>query len=683
MRLLSLIFALAFLSFSSNAQQNLTAETLMQFERVSGEKISPDGSSITYNVRAYDLKSNKGNTDIYRINTSGGNMIRLAGSPNNEWGAQWRPDGNRIGYLTTVKGSTQIWEMDKDGSNKTQLSSFKGSITNFGYSPKGGYVWFTSDVKMDKTAAEMHPDLPEVKARVSDGLMVRHWNQWHDYAYSHLFIQKINNGNTIGTPKDVMKGERFDTPLNPFGGAEHIAFSYDEKYVAYTCKKLHGTAYTKSTNSDIYLYDIHTEQTENLSMGMEGYDVNPVFSPDGKKLMWLSMETPGYESDRNRMVIYDLSFKKKEVDVIPNFDYSISSASFGSNSNETFFIASKEATYQIFTFSLNKKNKKPLRQITNETANIRSFDLAKTRKGTVMIASMQNMSKPTEVYKVDLSTGALNKITKVNDPLLSRIKMGKVEKRMIKTSDNQDMLTWVIYPPNFDPKKKYPTLLYCQGGPQSPVSQFFSYRWNFQMMAANGYIVVAPNRRGLPSFGEKWNDDIKGDWGGQAMKDLLSAIDEVAKEPFVDRDKLGAVGASFGGYSVFWLAGNHNKRFKSFIAHCGVFNLESMYGSTEETFFVNQDMDGAYWDKPKPVSYTKHSPHTYVENWDTPILVIHNEKDYRVPLTQGLEAFTAAQLLGVQSRLLYFPDEGHWVGKPQNAVLWQREFFAWLDKYLK
>ncbi len=676
------IVLLALFSMQATAQNQLTPELLLKLGRISEPRISADGKYVIYNVRNFDVQANKGNSDIYRMDFNGTNVTRLAGGPEDETAAKWRPDGLRIGYLSDKDGSNQIWEMNPDGSSKTRITNVNGGITNFGYAPMGTYIWYTADVKLEKKPSEIYPDLPKTEnARIIDNLMYRHWNAWSDYTFSHLFINQYQNGKLTGPATDLMKGERFDTPLKPHGGEEQIAFSPDDKSIAYTCKKLHGTDYAISTNSDIYVYHIAAQQNENISAGMPGYDMNPAFSPDGKQLLWLSMELPGYEADRNRIFVYN-SVSKTRSELLSGFDYSVEKAEFAKN-NMVYFIAGINATAQVFSFDLNPKNKKPLRQITSVTADITDFSIASGTHFPQMVASMMSISAPVEIYHIDLNSGATRQLSYVNLATLSNVKMGNVEKRMIKTTDGLDMLTWVIYPPGFDKNKKYPALLYCQGGPQSTVSQFFSYRWNFQLMAANGYIVVAPNRRGLPSFGEKWNDDIKGDWGGQAMQDLLSAIDEVSKEPFIDRDKLGAVGASFGGYSVYWLAGNHNKRFKAFISHCGVFDLESMYGSTEEIWFPNYDWDGPYWQNPKPKTYTQFSPHLFVQNWDTPILVIHNEKDFRVPLGQGMEAFTAAQLLKVPSRFLYFPDEGHWVSKPQNSILWQRVFYEWLDKYLK
>ncbi len=663
--------------------QTLTPETLWKLGRVSDPRVSPDGKSVIYNVRTYELATNKGQGDIYLIPVGGGTPLALANSASDEGSARWRPDGKKIGFMMPDKdGNNQLWEMNPDGSGKVQVSSVAGGINNFGYSPALGHIWYAADVTLDKKPSEIYPDLPKTDgARIIDGLMYRHWNAWHDYAYSHLFIATYANG-TIGTGVDLLQTERWDCPTAPFGGDEQIMFSPDGKRLAYTCKKLNGTASAISTNTDIYIYDVTAGSTINLTQGMNGYDNDPCWSPDGKKLLWLSMEMPGYESDRNRLFQYTFDTKQR-TELLPNFDYSVDNVNWSSDSRMIIFSAAKNATKQIFIYDALLKSAMPVRQVTDVQADYNEVSVAGAGKTLVIIASRTNMAMPAELYNVHPQTGEAKMITNVTDPVWGAIKKSTVKKRMVKTTDGKEELVWVIYPPDFDASKKYPALLYCQGGPQSVVSQFFSYRWNFSLMAANGYIVVAPNRRGLPSFGEAWNDQITGDWGGQAMNDLLSAIDDVSKESYVDKNRLGCVGASYGGYSVYWMAGHHNKRFKAFISHCGVFNLESEFAATEEIFFAQHDMQGNYWDNPKPKSFDAFSPHKFVQNWDAPLLVIHNEKDFRVPLNQGMEAFTAAQLRGIPSRFLYFPDEGHHVVKPQNSVLWNRVFFEWLDTYLK
>ena len=663
------------------AQNKLTPELLWKLGRVGDAVLSPDGKTVVYTVRNFNLSGNNGNTDMYTVAVTGGEPKLIAGSADNESSPAWSADSKKIYFLNDKGGANNLWCINADGTGEKQITTTADDISCFGISKAGNRIWMAKEVKVDKTTQDLYPDLPKATGKIYDDLMYRHWTEWEDGSYSHVFIADFKNDG-VGELKDIQKGERFDTPMKPNGGGEQIAWSADGNKIAYTCKKLAGKDYAVSTNSDIYLYDVATGKTENISASNEGYDKSPAFSPDGSRMMWLSMQTPTYEADRNRIMIYDFA-TKKTMEATAGFDYTVDGAKWAPDGHRIYFISGINATDQLWVYDGRLSSYPPIRQITSDIGDYTSFSVSDNKSDPTIIATMMSISAPTEIFRVDVKTGTSKQITYTNKNVLSTVKMGKVEKRMIKATDGKEILTWVIYPPDFDASKKYPTLLYCQGGPQSTVSQFFSYRWNFQLMAANGYIVVAPNRRGLPSFGTAWNREISGDWGGQCMRDYLSAIDEVSKEPFVNKDRLGAVGASFGGYSVYWLAGHHQKRFKTFISHCGVYNLESMYGTTEEVWFPDFDLGGSFWQTPKPKSYTQFSPVDFVQNWDTPILVIHNEKDFRVPLGQGMEAYTAARLQNIPARFLYFPDEGHWVNKPQNSVMWQRVFFGWLDKYLK
>ncbi|MBU0486380.1 MAG: S9 family peptidase [Bacteroidetes bacterium] len=654
-------------------KEKMKPETLWLLGRVSEVQISPDGKMVLYGVTRYNLQENKGNRDLYVIPVAGGEAKQLTNTPGGEYNAVWRPDGQRIGYLSAESGSMQIWEMNADGSGKKQVSSFSGDITGFSYSPDSKNVLFTSEVKLDKTVNDLYPDLPKANALLFDDLMYRHWDNWTDYSYSHIFVAPYTDGK-VGNATDIMKDERYDAPLKPWGGMDEIAWSADGSKIAYDCKKLVGKDFALSTNSDIYVYDLALGKTENISKFNPGYDRSPVFSHNGKFIVWKSMAHDGFESDKDRIMVYDFA-SKKATDYSEGFDQSSSSFLWSGDDKTLYFISGINATYQIFMMDVASKK---ISQITKGVHDYTEISLS----GEILTGARMAMSEPTELFIINQKDGSEKQLTNTNKDVLAGIEMGKVEERWIPTTDGKKMLVWVIYPPFFDKNKKYPALLYCQGGPQSAVSQFFSYRWNFQMMAAHDYIVVAPNRRGLPTFGQEWNDQISQDYGGQNMNDYLSAIDAVAKEPFVDAEHLGAVGASYGGFSVYWLAGNHNKRFKAFIAHCGMYNLESQYSETEEFFFVNWDLGGPYWKKPKPKSYD-FSPHNFVGNWDTPILVVSGEYDFRIPYTQSMQAFNAAQLQGVPSQFLLFPEESHFVLKPQNSVLWQRVFFEWLDKWLK
>lgn len=650
----------------SNAK--LTPEILWKFGRVSDQQLSPDGKFVIYNVTRYDAATNSRQTKIFKISTDGGEPLDLGEGGNMRWKTV-----EKIGFISGESGSDQVWEMNPDGQGKVQVTDIEGGINGFEYAPDGQKIFFTKDVKMDKTPQEVYPDLPLTNVRIIEDLMYRHWNAWSDYAYSHIFVANIGNS-PVKEGKDIMEGEAFDSPLSPYFDQAEIKWSQDSKFIAYTCKKMKGREYAVSTNSDIYLYNLETGTTENLSQGMPGYDKYPVFSPDGTKIAWQSMSTPGYEADKQRLVVMDLGTKEIK-DLTKNFDQDVANMQWDKDNTTIYFISGYHATFQIYRINTATGEIAP---ITKGNHDYTSFSLA----NNVLTGERMSLSMANEVYRINPETGEETQLTLTNKNIYDAVKMGKVEERWVKTTDNKQMLVWVVYPPDFDASKKYPTLLYCQGGPQSAVSQFFSFRWNLQLMAANGYIIVAPNRRGLPTFGEEWNRQISGDYGGQNMKDYLSAIDDVSKEPYVNKDKLGAVGASYGGYSVFYLAGHHDKRFKAFISHCGIYNLVSMYGATEETFFVNFDNGGPYWAKPEPVGY-KFSPHLSVDKWDTPIMIITGEMDLRVPYTQSLEAFNAAQLRGIPSKLLVFPEETHFVQKPQNSILWQREFFGWLDKWLK
>ncbi len=671
----SLILAIVMLSlgFSARNQERFTAELMWKLGRVSDVQVSPDGKTILYGITYYNLEENKSKRDLYVLPVAGGKAQKITSQESSSFNGIWRPDGKAIACLSGASGTLQIWEMNPDGSNLHKVTSIEGGINGFAFSPDMKHVLFIKDVKLDQSPFDMYPHLPKADVIIADDLMYRHWNQWHDYSYSHIFIAPYQYGR-LGEPVDIMQGERWDSPLMPNGGMEQIAWSPDGSKIAYTCKKLAGKDYAISTNSDIYIYDINTMQTLNLTADNPGYDQDPVFSPDGSKLVWHSMATPGFEADKQRIMIHDFNAKTTR-DYSIGFDQSSSGFAWSSDSKTLYFISGIQATYQVY--SLDVANLR-MNQISKGDHDYQAIALA----GDVLIGARMTMGMPTEIFSLNPTNNIEKQLSFTNSELLDGVKLASVEKRWIRTTDGKDMLVWVILPPGFDRTKKYPALLYCQGGPQSAVSQFFSYRWNFQMMAANDYVVVAPNRRGLPTFGQEWNDQISRDYGGQNMLDYFSAIDDVAKEPWVDENRLGAVGASYGGFSVFWLAGNHQKRFKAFIAHCGMYNLESFYSSTEEYFFVNYDLGGPFWEKPTPESYG-FSPHRFIANWDTPIMIIHGGYDFRIPYTQSLEAFNAAQLRNIPSRLMIFPEETHFVLKPQNAVLWQNEFFRWLDKWLK
>jgi dipeptidyl aminopeptidase/acylaminoacyl peptidase len=650
----------------------LTPEILWKFGRITDSKLSDDGNWIVYCVRRYSVSKNQGNTEIFKIPSHGGTPVELTNTAESEANICWRHDNNKIGFLSPLSGSSQLWEMNPDGSEKRQISETDMDIESFEYSPGGKYILFTCRVKTDSSVQDKYPDLPESKAISTDIMMFRHWDSWTDYKHSHVFYAEYNDGK-ISNIKDIMPEEPFDAPLAPYFESSQISWSPDDKIIAYTCKKLLGRDYALSTNSDIYLYYIDSGKTVNISEGMPGYDRFPVFSPDGQKIAWQSMATPGYESDKDRLMIMDLKSRIIK-DYTTSIEEGISNIIWSGDGRELYFISGIKATYQVWNLNIASGK---INKLTNGWHDYFSLE----RKKDVMIGQKMSMSMATEIFKIS-DKGEEQQLTFTNKNIYDSINLGTVKDRWVTTTDKKKMLVWVVYPPFFDPSKKYPALLFCEGGPQSAVSQFFSYRWNLQLMAANGYIVIAPNRRGLPTFGKQWNDQITGDYGGQNVKDYMSAVDDMKKEAYIDPSRIGAAGASYGGYSVFYLAGCHKNRFKAFLAHCGIFNFESQYAATEELFFPNHDLEGAFWNIPRPKSYD-FSPHLFIRNWNTPIMIVTGANDFRIPYTEGIQAFDAAQLRGIPSKLLFFPDEGHWILKPQNSILWQREYFNWFNKWLK
>lgn len=653
----------------------LTPEVLWAFGRIGDVSVSPDGEKVLYTVTYYSIEQNKGNAEVYIMDKDGKNVKRLTETKNSEFNVVFNPKGDKIGFIYVEEGDVNIWQMNLDGSNREKISDFtEGDLEGFAYSPDGSKILYVRALPKKDKYSYLKEGLDKTTGRVNDDLMYRHWDNWVDNI-PQPFVAEFD-GKKIGEGVNLLEGTEFESPMRPWGGMEQLAFSPDSKKIAYTCRKKTGKEYAYSTNSDIYLYDIATKEVKNLSENMMGYDQNPVFSSDGKYLAWESMERDGYEADKIRLMLCDLSSGRVTY-MTEEFDQNANGLRFSLDNKEIYFISDYHGRDNIYKMNIADKS---IKQLTKENADYTAVIPTKDR----LIATQMSMLHPVEIWSVDEKTGKEQKISSTNDDLMAKIKWGKVEERKLKATDGKDLYTWVIYPPDFDSTKKYPTLLYCEGGPQSTVSQFWSYRWNFSIMASHGYIVVAPNRRGLPGFGQEWNEEISGDYGGQCMKDYLTAIDEISKEPYVDKDHRGAVGASFGGFSVYWLAGHHNNRFKAFIAHNGMFNLEQQYLETEEMWFVNWDLGGPYWSKDPKVKKTyANSPHLFVTNWNTPLLVIHSEFDFRIVASQGMAAYNAAVNLGIPARYLYFPDETHWVLKPQNGVLWQRNFFDWLDKWLK
>ncbi len=665
------------------AEARLTPEVMWKMSRIGSHTLSPDGTTLLYTLTRYNMEENRGISVIVSRDLASGEEVELTDLSATSVSPVWSTDGKDIWFATTRSGEMQLWKMQANGSQPKQISNIEGGIEGFGISPDEKHICYTKFVHAkDVNSADVYADMDKSKARIYDDLMVRHWDYWDKGDYLHIFVADLL-ANGVGEGIDII-GEKsaWDAPLAPYFDHAEIAWSPDSKQLAYTCKPLMGVEYAVSTDSDIFVYDLESGETKNICKGnadfaMVGYDKYPVWSPSGAKIAFCSQERPGNEADKSRLFIYDVATGEVRY-ITADFDYNASNVAWA-DEETLYFIAPIEATHQICRVKADGKS--AVEVITKGDHDINSFEPGNGH----CIGSVMTISMAPELFEFDLNDGAMTKITAVNDFVYENIKMGEVQKRWVKTTDGKQMLVWVILPPDFDASKKYPTLLYCQGGPQSVVSQFWSYRWNFQLMAAKGYVVVAPNRRGLPSFGQEWLDQISGDYSGQNIKDYLAAIDDVAKEKWCDKERLGCVGASYGGYSTFYLAGHHEKRFKAFIAHCGIFNFESMYGETEELFFLNNDYGGTYWDKENKTAMRSYanSPHKAVDKWDTPILIITGERDYRIPYTQSLQAFTAARVRGIPSRLVSFENEAHQVFKPQNSLVWNREFFGWLDKYLK
>ena len=640
----------------------MTPEILWKFRRLGTIALSPDGSSVLYTVTRIDLHTEERNTDIYKISSDGGEPVRMTSDGGSS--PQWFSNGKKIAFVH----EGDLFTMNADGSEKKKVEGISG-FEAFSISPSGNMIYFTKRVKLDQTANEKH-NLPKAKVRIIDDLMYRHWNYWSDYSYSHVFVA-LFNGSSVSDEKDIIDGQKFESPLSPHFEEAEIAWSPDGKYIAFTSKRLRGKEDAVSTNSDIFLYEISSGKEINITEGNKGFDKYPVFSPDGSKIAYQSMERDGYEADLDRLFVYDIKEGSSKW-ITEGWSFDVAGINWADN-HTLYFTCAYLGTTQIFKTTLSGNTVEKVTEGIHDLSAI-------TLKSGILVGQQNSMAMAPEIFRVDIKTGEIKQLSFINKPVYESIRMGKSIEKYIKTKDNKDLQMWVVYPPDFNPSKKYPALLFCEGGPQSTLTQFWSYRWNFQMMAAKGYIIYAPNRRGVAGFGQAWKEQISGDYGGANMQDYLDATDAMAKEPYVDAARMGAVGASYGGYSVFYLAGIHGGRFKAFISHCGIFNFISEYGSTEEMWFVNKDYEGPYWENLK--SY-KFSPHLRVDSWDTPIMIITGANDFRIPYTQSLEAFHAAQLHNIPSRLLFFEDESHWVLKPQNAVIWQREFFEWLDTYLK
>lgn len=700
-------FTIATKAYANNNNlptDRLTPELLWSMGRIGSTVLSPDKTNILYTVTTYNISENRGYSAIYILNSETKETKKLTvNTSKSESDANFIENGRKIVFLCADdNGTSQLWMMNTDGSNRKCISSEKTDVNGYLFSPDEKNVVLIHDVPTETSIIKNDDDLPKATGMVINELMYKHWDRYVR-SIPHPFIANFD-GSQITNARDILDGQPYESPMCPFGGIEEFAWSPDSKSLAYVMRKKTGRDYAISTDSDIFLYNLETGKTKNLCKPENykapvvnatsslkhqiqynenedynlGYDDKPKFSPNGKYIAWTSMKHDGYESDRTRLCVYEFSTGSKTY-VTETFDSGVNDFVWDDNSKELYFSSVWHGKTNLYKTNL----KGEVNKITDEVCDYTLVDV--DSRQNKLLTKKQSMSMADDIFFVDIKKGTSYQLTNINESIYNKLTFGEVKERWVKTVDGKQELCWVIYPPHFDKNKKYPTLLFCEGGPQSPVSQFWSYRWNFQIMAANGYIIIAPNRRGLPGFGYEWLTQISGDYTGLCMKDYLSAIDDICKEPYVDKDRLGCVGASFGGYSVYWLAGNHDKRFKCFIAHDGIFNTQQQYLETEEMWFPNWDMGSAPWVKPggEMQKVYSESPHLFVDKWDTPILCIHGQKDFRIEYTQAESAFNAARLRGIPAQLLLFPDENHWVLKPQNAILWQRTFFRWLDKWLK
>jgi len=648
--------------------KKIDTETLFQLERLSDISLSPDGKFSILKISKAEIEKNNFNSQIYLIDNLDKSIIQLTNTGNYHSNANWSPSGKEIYFLSNRNGSIQAYRININGGEAEQVTSFKDGISNLKISPNGKYISFTREIKIGKNVNDYYPELKKLNAKLYDNLPIRHWDHYIDKKYKHIFVMSLDYKDTT----DLMNNQPYDSPLAPFGGNEEYSWSLDSKEIAYTCKKVND--YETSTNSDIYIVSIEGGKSKNITLGMNGYDKVPIYSFDGKYIAFLSMERAGYESDRNRIMLYNRSTKDIK-ELTKGFDQPATKIRWSDDNNGIYFLAPNgEGTNQIHYIDLNGK----IDIITSgEFDNgLRGLDF----KQNTLIYTKENFNTPPNIFIRNLNNGKEEQLSHLNKELMKDIDKIKIEKKWVSAKDGKKIHTWIIYPPNFDKNKKYPMLTYCQGGPQQQISQYFSYGWSFLNFASNGYIVVAPNRRGCPGFGQDWTDAINQDYGGMPYEDIMSAAREVAKETYVDKNRIAAIGASAGGYMTFYMAGVHNGFFSSFVSHCGIFNAESMYGSTEELFFPNWDNGGPYWNIENKDFYEKFSPHKFAQNWDTPILIITGELDYRVPYTQSLEAFTLAQSLNIPSKIIVYPEENHWVLKPQNKIFWYKEFFKFLDE---
>ena len=735
----------------------MTPEALLALGRLSDPQISPDGEHILYGVSYTSTEENRSVRNLFICKTDGSGCQQITMSGKSISNARWSNDGSEIYFL--MQG--QIWGAEISRTKKGwqlaepyPVTDIPGGISEFKMSPDQSALMYVSHVKSAvKSPTDCYSDLDKANAYTTDDLMYRHWDHTV-MEIPHTFVARRGEKSKVITGgTDILEGEAelYELPTEPFGGLEQLSWSPDGRFIAYSCRKLAGKKYAFSTNTEIYIYNVKTGETSVIDM-KGGYDTDPVWSPDGSRLAWISMARDGYEADKQRLMVAYADWSEVSgngkgmpsfwgiTDVTESFKYNASGPVWSEDSEDIYFAALAEGIQGIFvaegpsTEAVEGLRKAAVAKklapwkVERLTADDLWYDfgspfhVAEAEDGSkTLYTTWCSMDFPTELVAVTVSADGraaaadCKQITAENEHILSQLAEHQTEARYVRTVDGKDMLTWVLYPPQFDPEKQYPSILICLGGPQGTLSQGWSYRWNYRLMAAQGYVVVLPNRRGTTAFGQEWTEQISGDYPGLNMQDYLAAARELKAEPYVG--KMAACGASYGGYSVYYLCGIHGDVFDAFIAHAGIFNEEHMYMTTEEMWFPNFDNGGLHeavidprvgtpecpvgpagdgvtfggikqggspWSNdPKAVRHYALSPHKLVTNWHTPLMVIHGGMDYRVPVDEGMAAYNAAQMMGVPSRLLIFPDENHWILKPQNALLWHREYFRWLDQWCR
>lgn len=663
--------------------RNFTAEDLMSMKRISDPQVSPDGKWIVFTLKKPSIKANKFYTDLYYMDSSRKITKRLTTHARADYNPRFSPDGKKLAFISSRSKPPQAFVMDFPDGEPKKITDMPHGVSNLSWSPDGKYFAFTSEVKLEKNLTDLYPNRPKAKVRIYDDLPIRHWNEWTDCKYSHLFIMPVSGGE----PKDLMQDEKYDTPLKPFGGAEQIAWSPDGKEIAYVSKKVDD--FVESTNSDVYVYDIESGKTKNITKGMLGFDLNPQYSPDGEWIAFISLRRAGFESDKHRLMLYERD-SEEIFELSKTIDNWVGEFAWTPDSRAIYFTAGDKGKIKLFAIGVDDYELSDDIELDQGDWTVVADGwynygggLQFLNEGENLLIGRQSMTEPVDLYQMTKDGEDITQITQINDNVLRKLTKTKIEETWIESVDGAKVQCWIVYPPDFDSTKKYPLITYCQGGPQSMIGQRFHYRWNYYLIASHGYVMIMPNRRGLPGFGQDWNDAISKHWGDLPMQDIMSATDYMKKKSFIDTNASAAIGASAGGYAAFWLAGNHKGRYDALVSHCGVFNLESMYGATEELWFPNWEYGGPYWKEENREIYEKHSPHKYAQNWDTPILIITGEGDYRVPYTQSLEAFTVAQVKGIDSKLMIFPEETHFVVHPQEFCIWDSEFFKFLDKHCK